>query len=59
MKRPKQQPAVERKSSRCASIPYGCQVTPQVNWWEFAKAAAGTAGSLASLGQSIWGQPNT
>jgi hypothetical protein len=32
MKRPKQLPAVDRKSTKCASAPVGAKVGPSFNW---------------------------
>jgi hypothetical protein len=55
MKRPKQLPAVDRKSSRCRSVPVGYGVRPQVDWWDVGKGIASTAGGLLSLGKTIWG----
>lgn len=32
MKRPKQLPAVDRKSSKCTSVPAGANVGPSFSW---------------------------
>jgi hypothetical protein len=45
MKRPKQLPAVDRKSSRCVSVPAGANVGPS-SWLDTLGSIAQVAGPL-------------
>jgi len=49
MKRPKQLPAVDRKSSKCASVPVGANVGPCAWWNDVLQAAPGIIGGLGSI----------
>jgi hypothetical protein len=49
MKRPKQLPAVDRNSTRCASVPVGANVGPSAWWNDVLQAAPGIISGIGGL----------